>query len=98
MKDLELLDSILSKNDIRPNPVPTKPVEIVKQKERTVEDAIAQPENHFVTPRQLVQYVEDMKKMVLIIDYRANPSPSVEYKDTNFIKVVWIDLNALKPG
>lgn len=53
---------------------------------------------NFITPKQLVQYVEEARKTVLIIDYRRNHMPAVLYRDTNFIRDLPISDSLLVPG
>jgi tRNA splicing ligase len=43
---------------------------------------------NFIKPKELVNYVEKLHKIVLILDYRPNSFPSIQYKDPNLIRIL----------
>ncbi|CAD5231431.1 unnamed protein product [Bursaphelenchus xylophilus] len=99
LTELENLQDVLAQayqqvRHRRPSPLP-----LIANKTRTFEEEVNSEEfGDFITPFQLVKYVESSQKQVLIIDFRQNHSPSIEYVDTNMIQTMNIEEGLIAPG
>jgi hypothetical protein len=53
---------------------------------------------NFIRPKQLVDYVESMRKVVLIFDYRLKKALNIRYQNSNFIRVLPLEMDLIAPG
>ncbi|CAD5231432.1 unnamed protein product [Bursaphelenchus xylophilus] len=72
---------------------------VIVERKPTFEDEIAQEEfGNYITPFQLVRFVEECRKVVLVIDFRRDHFPNIEYEDHNLIKVLPLDSELIVQG
>ncbi|KAI6237380.1 Ubiquitin carboxyl-terminal hydrolase [Aphelenchoides besseyi] len=100
LREIEELTAFLKKsfenqNSENRNPIPTHQVPII--------DPVQKPKDQLenfgrsIRPQDLVNLVEKHNKRALVLDYRPNAIPGIDYKNPENIRVVSISIRLISP-
>ncbi|KAI6189866.1 Ubiquitin carboxyl-terminal hydrolase [Aphelenchoides bicaudatus] len=100
MDEFERLENHLkSVYEVRNFPsVPSEPIEVPITRQSDLHPVDRDDFGNFIRPKQLVEYVDNLRKVVLILDYRLKKTSNINYSNANFIRVLPLDLELIAPG